>query len=179
MQKYKSCSWLIFVLVLGLCATLVASDRDMSFQHNQSRMNRLHSAPKEAKRLLPPDFKLPGEEQSPCQSSAAAGTGAIRGRVTQAPSGTTPIENVEVAAYKLTCPSYGDYAYSDFDGYYIIDSLPAGKYEVWTYNDSIFLDMLWNNKPFWETLDTVVVISNDTTDSSTLNFRWVEKSLAG
>jgi uncharacterized membrane protein YjfL (UPF0719 family) len=132
-------------------------------------MNRLHSVPKEAKRLLPPDYKLPGEEQKPCQSSAVAGTGAIRGRVTQAPGGTTPIENVEVAAYKLTCPYYSAYAYSDSDGYYIIDSLPAGKYEVWTYNDSIFLDILWNDKPFSETPDTVVVVSNDTTDN--INFK--------
>jgi len=169
MQKYRFGFGLVFVLVLGLCASLVASDRDMSFQHNQSRMNRLHSAPKEAKRPLPPDYKLPGEEQSPCQSSAVAGTGAIRGRVTQAPGGTTPIGNVEVTAYKLTCPSYYGSAYSDFDGYYIIESLPAGKYAVWTYNDSIFLDMLWNNKPFWEISDTVVVVSNDTTDS--INFK--------
>jgi hypothetical protein len=132
-------------------------------------MNRPHSVPKEAKRPLPPDFKLPGEAQKPCQSSAVAGTGAIRGRVTQAPDGTTPIENVEVASYKLTCPNYSAYAYSDSDGYYIIDSLPAGKYEVWTYNDSIFLDILWNDKPFSETLDTVVVVLNDTTDS--INFK--------
>jgi len=132
-------------------------------------MNRLHSAPKEAKQPLPPDYKLSGEEQSPCQSSAVAGTGAIRGRVTQAPGGTIPIENIEVAAYKLTCPYYSAYAYSDSDGYYIIDSLPAGKYEVWTYNDSIFLDIVWNDKRTWETIDTVVVVLNDTTDS--INFK--------
>jgi len=160
---------LVFVLVLGLCASLVASDRDMSFQHNQSRMNRLHSVPKEAKRPLPPDHKPPGEAQKPCQSSAVAGTGAIHGRVTQAPGGTIPIENVEVTAYKLTCPSYWAYAYSDFDGYYIIESLPAGKYEVWTDNDSIFLDIVWNDKRTWETIDTVVVVLNDTTDD--INFK--------
>ncbi|MCJ7578327.1 MAG: T9SS type A sorting domain-containing protein, partial [candidate division Zixibacteria bacterium] len=150
-------------------ASLVASDRDMSFQHNQSRMNRLHSAPKEAKRPLPPDYKLPGEAQKPCQSSAVAGTGAIRGRVTQAPGGTTPIENVYVEAYKLTCPYYYAEAYSDFDGYYIIESLPAGKYAVWTDNDSIFLDIVWNDKPTGETPDTVVVVLNDTTDN--INFK--------
>jgi hypothetical protein len=133
-------------------------------------MNRLHSVPKEAKRLLPPDHKLPGEAQKPCQSSAVAGTGAIHGRVTQAPGGTTPIENIDVAAYKLTCPYYYAEAYSDFDGYYIIDSLPAGKYAVYTYSDSIFLDILWNDKPTWgETPDTVVVVLNDTTDN--INFK--------
>ena len=169
MQKDKLILGLIFVLLLGLCVSLVASDRDIPLQRNPNRMNRLHSVPKEAKLPLTPDNKLPGDLQKPCHSSAAAGTGAIRGRVTQAPGGTTPIENVAVTAFELTCPNYGAYAYSGSDGYYVIDSLPGGKYAVWTYNDSIFLDIFWNDKWTWATIDTVVVVSNDTTEN--INFK--------
>jgi hypothetical protein len=174
MQKYKFSFWhefcvlrLIFVLVLGLCASLVASDRDMSFQHNQSRMNRLHSVPKEAKRPLPPDYKLPGEAQSPCQSSAVAGTGAISGHVTKA-AGGAPISGVVITASQLTCPYHSFSDTTGSDGFYLISGLSCGKYAVRTTNDSVFVDVFWNDKPIWTTPDTVIVSSNGTTEN--INF---------
>ena len=171
MLRNKLVLGLAFILILGLCVYLGASDRDQSFRHNQNPMNRLHSVTKEAKPPLPPDFELPGEVKKPCQALAEAGTGAIRGRVTQAPGGTTPIENVYVAAGILTCPYYSNFAYSDPDGYYIIESLPAGKYEVNTENESIFVDIYWNNKPLWGIPDTVTVFSNDTTEDINFSLR--------
>lgn len=160
-NKFGFCP--IFILVLGLCANLGASDRNVPFQHNQSRMNRLHSVPNETKPLLPPDFKLPGEAQKPCQTSAEAGTGAISGHVTKAVGGAA-IQGVKVYTDLQVCPYYSAFATTGSDGYYIIAGLPAGKYMVWTTNDSDFVDLYWNNKLSWQTPDTVVVVSNDTAE---------------
>ena len=35
--------------------------------------------------------------------------------------------------------------YSDPDGYYVIDLLPAGEYVVYTENESVFVDVYWDN----------------------------------
>ena len=170
MYRNKLVLGLAFMLVLGLCVYLGASDRDHSFQHNPNPMNRLHSAPKEAKPPLPPNFELPGEVKKPCQTLAAAGTGFIRGRVTQV-SGGDPIEGVTIYVDRLGCPEYYGTGYSESDGYYVIRDLPAGKYQAYTSNDSIYVDIYWDNKPVWGTPDTLVVVSDDTTEDINFNLR--------
>jgi hypothetical protein len=164
MQKDKWGFWLFFVLVLGFCTSLVASDKDKPFQHDQNRINKLNSVPKKVWPPLPPDFNLPGEVQKPCQASATAGTGAISGSVTQA-SGGDPIEGVWIGADQLFCPYSGGGTYSDPDGYYVIDMLPAGEYVVYTENESVFVDVYWDNKPDENSADTVIVASDATIDN--------------
>jgi hypothetical protein len=169
MQKDKWGLWLIFVLVLGLCANLWAQHGNLPFQHNQNRMENSPSLQKEESAPLTPQMWLSQRAQK--VSQALAGTGAIRGRVTQAPGGTTPIEDIYVVAYKLTCPYYSASTYSESDGYYLIEGLPDGEYEVYTDNDSVYVDIYWNDKPIWGEPDTVTVVSNDTTENINFNLR--------
>jgi hypothetical protein len=167
MQKYRFGFWVVFVLVLGLCAMLLASDKtaglngDLPLQQklNLQKISRL--LPKEARTSLPLDLQLSQKAQQ--SDKAVAGTGAIRGCVTQFAGGDA-IEGVMVWADLQACPSYGALAMTGSDGYYTITSLPAGKYVVHTINDSEFVDLYWNNNYSWETPDTVPVISNDTTE---------------
>jgi hypothetical protein len=173
MPKNKISFWhefcvlrLVLVLVLGLCAVLWASDKHMPFRQKPNGMENPSLLEKGSNTPLTLDSWLSQRAQKASQS--LAGTGAIRGRITQSPGGTTPIENIYVVAYKLTCPYYSSSAYSDPDGYYIIESLPAGKYEVYTDNDFVFVDVYWDNKPMWGEPDTVTVVSNDTTED--INF---------
>lgn len=181
MQKYKFCFWLIFVLVLALYPNLLASDKsigsygDVPFRSIGPRfgheLNWLKNSPllqKEARTPLPPDLQL--SQKASKVSGAVAGTGAISGYVTKA-AGGGGIEGVSVWAQLLECPSHFAYGTSGADGYYIIPSLPPGKYKVNTSNDSDFVDIYWNNKPNWETPDTVVVVSNDTTTNINFSLR--------
>ncbi|MCJ7576993.1 MAG: carboxypeptidase-like regulatory domain-containing protein, partial [candidate division Zixibacteria bacterium] len=167
MQKYRFVFWVVFVLVLGLCAMLLASDKtaglngDLPLQQklNLQKISRL--LPKEARTSLPLDLQLSQKVQQ--SDKAVAGTGAIRGCVTQFDGGAA-IEGVMVWADLQDCPSYFALATTGSDGYYTITGLPAGKYLVNTMNDSDFVDLYWDNNYSWETKDTVPVISNDTTE---------------
>ncbi|MCK4427032.1 MAG: carboxypeptidase regulatory-like domain-containing protein [candidate division Zixibacteria bacterium] len=166
MPKNKFGFCLIFVLVVGLCANLLASDKDMPLQHKLKWLKNSPLFQKEAMRPLFPDPWLSQETQR--FTKAVNGTGAISGYVTQA-SGGAPIEGVEVTAEQLTCPSYSASDTTDPSGFYIIGGLPPGDYEVYTDNgyfplDSVFVDVYWDDKLPWEDADTVVVSSNDTTE---------------
>jgi hypothetical protein len=162
MQKYKFGFCLTFVLVLGLCANLWAQDKDMTFQQRLDLQKISRLLPKEARTSLPPDLQLSQKAQQ--SDKAVAGTGAISGRVTQFAGGAA-IQGVMVWADLQACPSYRNYAITGSEGYYTITSLPAGKYVVWTINNSDFVDLYWDNNYSWETKDTVPVISNDTTEN--------------
>ena len=167
MQKNKFAFCLILV-ILFLCSSLLAlagntplHSRRNKIEHNPPQIENSLMLQKESRAPLTPDQWLSHLTQK--ISEPAAGTGAIRGRVTQAPGGTTPIENVYIYADQLDCPYYTGSAISDPDGYYVIESLPEGIYFVSTENDSFFVDLYWNNQPIGGEPDTVSVVSNDTT----------------
>jgi hypothetical protein len=150
---------LILVLVAGLCMNAWASDDHMSSQQklNLEKISRL--LPKEARISLLRDLRV--SEEARQSDKAAAGTGAIHGRVTQT-AGGAPIAGVMVWANLQDCPSYSSLAMTGSDGYYTVTGLPVGWYKVWTSNNSNFVDIYWDNKPADETADTVHVASNDT-----------------
>ena len=166
MQKYKLGFWhefcvlgLVLMLVAGLCVNLLASDKQVPLQRRLKWQKNSPMLQKEAGIPLPSDL---GASQKPPQSfRTMAGTGAIGGRVTQALGGA-PIEGVTICADLLDCPSHSDFATTGSDGYYTVTGLPAGKYKVWTGNDSIFVDIYWDDEPIEEMADTVAVASNDT-----------------
>jgi hypothetical protein len=207
MQKYKFGFWhefcpstllrtvslsnrvlrLIFVLVLGLCANLWASDKGSFFKHQpnwmkdfpllQSAIGRSLPAKDwqagasgggEAKTPLLPDLLFSQKMQH--SNQAIAGTGAISGQVTKA-AGGDPISNVVITASQLTCPYHSFSDTSGSDGLYLISGLPCGRYAVRSTNDSVFVDVFWNNKPVGGTPDTVMVSSNDTTENINLSLR--------
>ena len=175
MQKRKFSSWhefrvlrLIFVIVLGLCANLWAADKDVFLKHQLNWMKNSPLLQKGAKGPLMPDlFPSPKTQQS---NKAMAGNGAISGHVTKSAGGGA-VSGVVITASQLTCP------YRDFldttgsDGLYLISGLPCGKYSVRTTNDSVFVDLFWNNKLVSETPDTVLVFSNDTTENVNFSLR--------
>lgn len=169
MQKYKFGFWLVFMLVLGLCANLLASDKDIPSQQklNLQKISRL--LPKEARTSLPPNLWVSQKPQEPAR--AIAGTGAISGHVTQASDGHDPIEGVIVWAQQMDCLSHVYSSTSSSDGFYVIDGLPPGNYKIYTHNDSDFVDIYWDNQPNWETANPVVVISNDTTENKNFSLR--------
>lgn len=174
MQKYRSGFWhefcvlgLVFVLVLGLCAILWAQDKNAPLQSTESKFGhkpkQMENSPllqKEGIAPLTPDFWI--SQNVPKVHRVITGTGAIQGYVTQA-AGGDPIEGVWIQAGKLFCPSYGSGTYSEPDGYYVIALLPAGEYLVYTENESVFVDVYWDNKPDANSADTVTVASGDTT----------------
>jgi hypothetical protein len=163
MQKYKFCFCLIFVLVLGLCASLWALDKDVPFQSAKSKFGhkprQMENSPllqKEGIAPLAPDFL--SSQNIPKTHRVITGTGAIGGLVTEA-SGVYGIEGVWIQADQLFCPYNGWGTYSDMDGIYEIDDLPAGDYVVHTENESVFVDVYWDNKPDENSADTVLVTS--------------------
>lgn len=169
-NKFAFC---LFLVILWLSTSLFALEGKISFptrrtkiEHKPSPMENSLMQQKDKRTPLTPDLWLSHLTQK--ISEPLTGTGAIRGRITQAPGGTTPIENVYVEVYQLTCPNYTSSALSGSNGYYVLDSLPEGNYWVNTYNDSIFLDLNWNNHPISGEFDTVKVVANDTTPN--INF---------
>lgn len=168
MVKGKTYCGLIFVLALGICASALASDKIVPAQHKIRGMKSPHFLQKEAEIPLPP-YLWPSERtQKP--SKIVNGTGAISGHVTQAPGGD-PIQDVVVMADQLACPSYSYYGFSGIDGFYIIEDLPPGHYEVQTYNYTGFVDVHWDDKLPWEDADSVSVASNDTTKGIDFSLR--------
>jgi hypothetical protein len=183
MQKYKFGFWLIFLLVLGLCAYLWASDKDVPFQSTGSKfghkLNWMKNSPLFQKGARIPFLPSGGiselpdlwVSQKPLESTRVmAGTGAISGHVAKA-AGGSPISGVVITASQLTCPYHSFLDTTGSDGSYLISSLPCGKYSVRTTNDSVFVDLFWNNKLVWETPDTVMVFSNGTTENIDFSLR--------
>jgi hypothetical protein len=168
MQKYKFGFWVTFVLILGLCANLWASDEGAFFKHQPNWMKNSPLLPKEARGPLLPDLLLSQKTQQ--SNKAMAGTGAISGHVTKA-AGGGPISSVVITASQLTCPYHDFLDTTGSDGLYFIGGLPCGKYAVRTTNDSVFVDLFWNNKLVWETPDTILVSSNDTTENIDFSLR--------
>lgn len=151
MQKNKFAFCLFLLILFGLGASLWASKRDVPLSRDGSKGGYKSARVAESQWLQqrdkassPIESKFAKAGLTPCQASI--GTGAIHGRIIQSVGGA-PIENVNVTASKLTCPYHSSSAYSDPDGYYLIDNLPTGPYKVYTSNDSVFLDLYWNNKP--------------------------------
>jgi hypothetical protein len=166
--KSKFGFWLVLVLVVGLCGNLLASDQDVSHRDKLKWTKNSPMFPKEATRsLLRDPWLSPDTQRFP---RAVNGTGAISGYVTQA-SGGAPIEGVSVWADLLACPSYSGYAFSGIDGFYIIEDLPPGYYEVQTYSFSDFVDVYWDNMLPWEDADSVPVASDDTTEDIDFSLR--------
>jgi hypothetical protein len=168
MPKNKFGFWLVLMLVVGLCVNVLASDGDVSLRHKSKWMKNSPLFPKEATRS---PFRYPWlSPETQRFTKSVNGTGAISGYVTQA-SGGAPVEGVTVWADLLACPSYSGYAFSGIDGFYIIEGLPPGHYEVQTYNFSDFVDVYWDNKLPWEDADSVAVASDDTTEDVDFSLR--------
>jgi hypothetical protein len=167
MYKNKFTFCLLLVILL-LSTSIGAIERNLSSHSKRSTVEHKStsqwenflSSQKEKNTPLTPELWLSQHAQK--TKVPLSGTGAIGGRVTQA-SGGDGIEDVLVYADKLDCPYGSGSAYTDMDGYYVIENLPDGKYEVNTSNDSVFVDLYWNDKPLWGQPDTVMVASNDTT----------------
>ncbi|MCK4352061.1 carboxypeptidase regulatory-like domain-containing protein [candidate division WOR-3 bacterium] len=88
--------------------------------------------------------------------------GAISGHLHES-DGTTPIFNAWVYASTFWGYEPGDYggAYTDIDGYYVIEDLICNPYNVRT-NASGYVNEYWDDAINWEDKDTVWVIENDT-----------------
>jgi len=180
MPKNKFGFWLILVLLVGLCVNLLASDKNVPFQHKLKWLKNSPLFQEEARTPFPasggifepPDLWL--SQKTEKFTKAVNGTGAISGLVYQASRGAA-IESVKVTAEQLACPSYSSLDYSDENGYYLIEGLPPGKYVVSTDNeyllDSIFVDVYWDDKLDEEDADTVPVASNDTTEGIDFSLR--------
>jgi hypothetical protein len=166
MPKNKFSFWhefcvlrLVFVLVVGLCASLWAQDKDISSQQKLDLQKISRLLPQEAKTCLPPDLWTSEKPQE--SNRLITATGSISGLVTNA-SGGGGIANVIVRAHLCECPSYSNYDTTDNSGYYIIPDLPAGEYTVWTDNDSIYTDVYYDDKTS-QNPDTVTVGTDTTT----------------
>ncbi|HEX7401715.1 MAG TPA: carboxypeptidase regulatory-like domain-containing protein [candidate division Zixibacteria bacterium] len=175
MQKSKFVFCVVLVLLL-LGTSIWALGRNIPSHSKRSRigqksnpMENFLSSQEEKNTPLTPELWLSQHAQK--IGRTAVGTGVIGGCVTQA-SGGAGIENVSVNADQLDCPYYGSgSAYTDVDGYYVIDNLPDGKYEVYTSNDSDFVDIYWNDKPLWGEPDTVTVVASETTPDIDFSIR--------
>jgi hypothetical protein len=168
MQKRKPLFWFISVFVLAFLVQVWASERDVLSLQNIKSAEESRFMCKNARSPLPP--YLSPNKRTRQLTRTANGTGAISGHVTQAEGGTG-IEGVRVWADQLACPSYGSSAYSNQDGYYVIDGLPAGNYTVRTTNSLLLVDLYWNDKLSSQDADTVAVISSDTTESIDFSLR--------
>jgi hypothetical protein len=156
---------LVSVMAFSFCANLWSQDKYTPLQDELNWIKNSQLLPKEVGTSLSPNVLIPAKEQE--FGKALAGTGAIRGRVTQS-AGGNPISSVVITARQLSCPYHSFLDTTGSDGFYLINSLPCGKYSVQTANDSVFVDLFWNNKLVWETPDTVLVSSNDTIEN--INF---------
>jgi hypothetical protein len=160
MKKYQLVVYMFLAILLvatsiwGLEGNPLSRSKKSTVEQTSNQMNDFLLAQNERNAPLTPDIWLSRHARVTSMTEAAAG--GISGRVTQA-SGGAGIENVLVSAYRLDCPYSNGSAYSDGDGYYTIPSLPDGPYEVYTYNDSIFVDLYWDNRPYGGEFDTVMV----------------------
>lgn len=79
---------------------------------------------------------------------AASGTGKIEGKVTEASSPSTGIQNVQVEVFNAG-DQYLTSAFTNANGEYTATGLPAGSYEVKFYPsfESKYAPQWWNNEP--------------------------------
>jgi hypothetical protein len=167
--------WLIFVLTLSYCVNPLAQDKYVPLQPAGSKfgnelnwIQKSQLLPQRTKTSLPTDFSNSQRGQE--FGKAPTGSGAIRGRVTNA-SGGAPISNVVITSRQLACPYHSFQDTTGSDGYYLISGLSCGQYSVRTTNDSVFVDVYWNDQPIWGTPDTVLVASSDTTENVNFSLR--------
>lgn len=169
MKRVKACLGLVLALTLAYCVSAQVLDRPAPRESRVGWSRSLSFQQKAANAPMP--SHLWTSERTSRLPRAAAGTGAISGRVTQE-AGGAGIEDVVVAADLLHCfSSYSSAVQSDANGDYLIEGLPPGDYEVSTSNDSIFVDVYWNDKLPWESPDTVAVVSDDTTEDIDFSLR--------
>jgi hypothetical protein len=168
MLKYKFGLWLVLVVGLAFCASLLASDSDVPFHHKLKRLENSLLLQKEGCRTLPADVWF--SQRLKESDKVVPGTGAISGHVTKS-AGGGPISGVVITASQLTCPYHDFLDTTGSDGLYLISGLPCGEYAVRTTNDSVFVDVVWNDKPIWGTPDTVLVSSNGTTENIDFSLR--------
>jgi hypothetical protein len=151
---------LLATSIWGLERNPLSHSKKSTVEQTSSQMQGSLFSQNERNAPLTPDIWL--SRHARVTSVAEAAAGGISGRVTQA-SGGAGIENVLVSADRLDCPYSNGSGYTDVDGYYTIPSLPDGPYEVYTYNDSIFVDLYWNDKPYGAEFDTVMVTGSQIT----------------
>jgi hypothetical protein len=134
--------------------TLVwASDKNLPLQPAPGWPGNLPLLLKQANVQLPHELRKSPQTPEFCKVEGA--TGGISGQVTKQ-AGGGGILGVTVRASLLDCPSYSDLDTTDNDGLYTITGLPPGDYEVWTDNDSVYVDVYWDNKTS-DNADTVHV----------------------
>ena len=156
MRKGKT--WLCLVVALTLVgwASVQAAEKALSAQPAPQWPAHLQSLLKQANPNMPPGLRA--SQQPPAVNKVPGAAGGISGHVTKQ-AGGGGILGVTVRVSSLDCPSYGDFTTTSGDGSYTITGLPTGDYEVWTDNDSDYVDIYWNNKT-WENADTVHVSSS-------------------
>jgi hypothetical protein len=98
------------------------------------------------------------------------GNGAIEGQIIQQ-AGGTPVAGVRVTVQQLDCPSNTFSDSTDVYGFYFIWPIPPGNYKVYTDNDSVFLDVYWDNKVKSADADTVLVVSGEWTENIDFSLR--------
>jgi hypothetical protein len=153
MRQNKFTFYLMVLALVCFSGSLWAQNEEMSRLQQKECLGKLVQ-------LLPPDAKThfspalwPAQEKQASEKIVVA-TGAISGVVTKAGGGG--IAKMVVRAHLCECPSYSNYDSTDASGNYLIPNLPAGRYTVWTDNDSIFTDVYYDDKT-WQTADTVTV----------------------
>lgn len=153
MQRTKVCLWLVPVLILTGWALAWSSGVNVPVQTGAERLSNSLMSLNNTKISFSPGFSV--SQVTPAPNKIAGATGGISGYVTKA-AGGGGILGVTVRASLQECPSYSEFTTTAADGFYTITGLPAGNYEVWTDNDSDYVDIYWNNKT-WQNADLVTV----------------------
>ena len=166
MKKHQLIFCLLFVLFWVFCSASWAKEEKGTFPQELERIQKLYNLAKEGKIISPSDLKETKKPQTLGKYESA--DGAISGLVTK--SGGGNLAGVTVRAGSLRCPYHSNYDVTAGDGTYTITGLPPGWYEVWTDNDSDFVDVYYDNKTFQDA-DSVWVSSGATTTDIDFSLR--------